>query len=345
MSCGLSKNKARKAGEVLACEDASEEEKREAISVVNQWREAHRELFCTIPAELKEIAHTVDPNAVVVARIKRIDTIIGKLRCPGLNMKLNEMFDIVGCRIITEDIRSAQQISDEIERKLDIKEGTGIKDYIARPKPNGYRSTHIISRHDAPEAGLSNLFCETQVRTQLQHAWATALETYDVVTRGSLKFGKGSKDEERLFALISNAFAIKEKAPLVPEAPQDIRTLRDEILKINEKLFAIEKLRACADSVTVVSKEGQLSSDALCLLVIDYAMQKTDLYVYGTAEEPLANRMYAEYERSKKGLEDVLLVRVSSMQNLREAYPNYSTDIARFLDELDSFLGRASEGS
>ena len=104
MSCKLSKNKARKAGEVLACEDASEEEKREAIAVVNQWREAHRELFCTIPTELKAIAYAVDPDAIVVARIKRIDTIVGKLRRPGLNMKLNEMFDIVGCRIITKDI-------------------------------------------------------------------------------------------------------------------------------------------------------------------------------------------------------------------------------------------------
>ena len=338
MSCKLSKNKARKAGEVLACEDASEEEKREAIAVVNQWREAHRELFCTIPTELKAIAYAVDPDAIVVARIKRIDTIVGKLRRPGLNMKLNEMFDIVGCRIITKDIHSARQISNQVEKQLSVKAGTGIKDYIAYPKRNGYRSTHIISRHDAPEAGLSNLFCETQIRTQLQHAWATALETYDVATKGSLKFGSGSKSEERLFALISNAFAFKEQASLVPETPQDTTTLRSEILRLNKKLFAIEKLRACADSVTVVSKEGQLSGDALCLLVIDYALQKTDLYVYDTAEETLANRMYAEREHSKKGLQDVLLVRVSSMQNLREAYPNYSTDIARFLDELDLFL-------
>lgn len=72
-----------------------------------------------------------------------------------------------------------------------------MKDYIAYPKRNGYRSTHVISRHDAPEAGLSNLFCETQVRTRLQHAWATALETYDVISRSALKFGGGSEDELR----------------------------------------------------------------------------------------------------------------------------------------------------
>lgn len=84
-----------------------------------------------------------------------------------------------------------------------------MKDYIAHPKANGYRSAHVISRHDAPEAELANLFCETQVQTCLQHAWATALETYDVISRSALKFGGGSDEEERLFALISNAFAIK----------------------------------------------------------------------------------------------------------------------------------------
>lgn len=59
---------------------------------------------------------------------------------------------------------------------------------IVRPKPNGYRGTHVISRHDVPEAGLTNLFCETQVQTRLQHVWATALETYDAMSRNTLKF-------------------------------------------------------------------------------------------------------------------------------------------------------------
>ena len=48
--------------------------------------------------------------------------------------------------------------------------------------------------------------------------------------------------------------------------------------------------------------------------------------------------MYAKSERLKKGLQDVLLVRVASLKALNEAYPNYSMDIARFLAEVDEFL-------
>ena len=339
MSGKLSKNQAKKAGEFLAkCVNPFGEEASFARSVVDEWREAHKEVFLEAPETLKDISYSIDSRAVVVGRLKRMDTIVGKLRRPGLNMKLNEMCDIVGCRVIASDIEAVRQISAAIENRLNVKPETGVKDYIAHPKLNGYRSTHVISRHDAPEAGLTNLFCETQVRTRLQHAWATALETYDVMSRNTLKFGGGSEKEKRLFALISNAFAIKEGSPLVPETPASRGELRREIASLNNELFVIEKLRACSDSVTIVPRRGNFSGDALCLMVIDYEIQKTDLFVYDTVDEVEANQMYAKSERMKKGLQDVLLVRVASLKALNEAYPNYSMDIARFLAEVDEFL-------
>ena len=210
MSGRLSKNQAKKAGEFLAgCADPFGNDASPARLVVDEWREAHKEVFLKVPEILKNISYAIDPGAVVVGRLKRMDTIVGKLRRPGLNMKLNEMCDIVGCRVIANDVEAVRKISSAIESRLNVKPKTGVKDYTAHPKANGYRSAHVISRHDAPEAGLANLFCETQVQTCLQHAWATALETYDVISRSALKFGGGSDEEERLFALISNAFAIK----------------------------------------------------------------------------------------------------------------------------------------
>lgn len=108
---------------------------------------------------------------------------------------------------------------------------------------------------------------------------------------------------------------------------------------MNNDLLAIEKLGACSDSVTTVSQKGSFSGDALCLMVIDFELQKADLFVYDTVDEVEANQMYAKREKMKKGLQDVLLVRVASLKALNEAYPNYSTDIAYFLAEVDEFLG------
>lgn len=126
---------------------------------------------------------------------------------------------------------------------------------------------------------------------------------------------------------------------MVPETPASEDGLRREIVSLNNDLLAIEKLGACSDSVTTVSQKGSFSGDALCPMVIDFELQKTDLFVYDTVDEVEANQMYAKREKMKKGLQDVLLVRVASLKALNKAYPNYSTDIAYFLAEVDEFLG------
>ena len=115
-------------------------------------------------------------------------------------------------------------------------------------------------------------------------------------------------------------------------------SLREEIREINSDLYIVEKLKACSGSVTVVSQTGSFSGDAFCLLLIDYAEQKTDLFVFDTSEEAKANALYAKREKMKAGLQDALLVRVSSLSNLNEAYPNYSSDITYFLKVLEDFL-------
>jgi ppGpp synthetase/RelA/SpoT-type nucleotidyltranferase len=40
----------------------------------------------------------------------------------------------------------------------------------------------------------NRLWIEIQLRTSLQHAWATAVETVDAFTNENLKFGAGSDD-------------------------------------------------------------------------------------------------------------------------------------------------------
>lgn len=50
-----------------------------ARSVVDEWREAHKEAFLEAPESLKDISYSIDSRAVVVGRLKRTDTIVGKL--------------------------------------------------------------------------------------------------------------------------------------------------------------------------------------------------------------------------------------------------------------------------
>ena len=71
MSGRLSKNQAKKAGEFLAgCADPFGNDASPARLVVDEWREAHKEVFLKVPEILNNISYAIDPGAVVVGRLK-----------------------------------------------------------------------------------------------------------------------------------------------------------------------------------------------------------------------------------------------------------------------------------
>ena len=54
---------------------------------------------------------------------------------------------------------------------------------------------------------------ELQIRTRLQHAWATAVETMGIFIDHSLKSSQGPQDWLDFFSLVGNAFAYIEGSP------------------------------------------------------------------------------------------------------------------------------------
>lgn len=136
----------------------------------------------------------------IKARAKRYYSLYKKLlKC---NMNLSEITDLVALRIIvpeTEDCYKALGIIHKLWPPLPGK----IKDYIALPKPNGYRSLHttVIGPGDRP--------VEFQIRTQEMHQEAengiAAHWAYSEFKRQSTKSyaeGKASFMNEKRFAWI-----------------------------------------------------------------------------------------------------------------------------------------------
>ena len=341
MSRHLSKNQVKRAGRILAQGDAPRSEDQWARSVTEQWRAAHKEVLEEMEGMLWDmVPQVIDPthDAIIVSRLKRLDTIIGKLRRPGLAMKLNEMNDIAGCRVIVPSLDTAYAVFDALKAKVPLKPTHSIKDYIETPKPDGYRSIHLITRHDAPQAGFTGLFCETQIRTQLQHAWSTALETYDVVRGQGMKFGGGTPIEKRFFVLTSTLLAQSEGAPTIPGIRLSLDETKEAIRLLERQSHILEMLRACSGSVTI-SSDDHFADAEYFVLDIDYEVQRTRLYAYPTRMADEAERLYAAKEQRKESHQDVLLVKAGSLQNLRVAYPNYSMDIRYFLDTIDGLTG------
>ena len=117
------------------------------------------------------------PVVYHTSRIKSPESLAEKIAREGgtgttfadaLGMGIN---DVVGTRIIcafTDDVYAA---ADWLIARPDVKLLVR-KDYIANPKPNGYRSLHLVVRlKEGPAAGLPSV--EVQLRTIAIDFWAT----------------------------------------------------------------------------------------------------------------------------------------------------------------------------
>ena len=92
---------------------------------------------------------------------------------PNAENAVSKVNDAVGVRVITSFVDDIYKVSDWITLQNDI-EVVNIKDYIAYPKPNGYRSYHIILGIPVYCLdGMEYFPVEIQFRTMSMDFWAS----------------------------------------------------------------------------------------------------------------------------------------------------------------------------
>ena len=91
----FSNNQVNKAGDMLISSSSSSEELSSALDVLTNWRSSHSFPLHTFAVRLKRISKQVDSSAIVTRRLKRVSSIIRKLkRDQTSRMKMSRMQDI-----------------------------------------------------------------------------------------------------------------------------------------------------------------------------------------------------------------------------------------------------------
>lgn len=81
-------------------------------------------------------------------------------------------------------------------------------DYIAEPQESGYRGIHLVFKFNNSQGRQPDSRCwdglniDIQLRTELQHVWATGVEIVGTMLHENLKAGQGNKDWLKLFQYI-----------------------------------------------------------------------------------------------------------------------------------------------
>jgi len=75
------------------------------------------------------------------------------------------------------------------------------------------------------------------------------------------------------------------------------------------------------------------------ILILNYNTRLLRIRYFKPSQADKANAVYSEIESTRAETKiDAVLVRVSSFQTLREAYPNYFLDIGEFIDKVKEYL-------
>ena len=158
----------------------------DAESQIETWQE----VILVYNAALKQIntkleilndefqhVHQYNPIEHIKSRLKTADSIVKKLKKDGYEVTIENMMDhlsdIAGIRIICSFTSDIYQIADMIAAQGDITV-LHVKDYIQNPKPNGYKSYHMVVTVPVYLAdGPVQTKVEIQIRSVAMDFWAS----------------------------------------------------------------------------------------------------------------------------------------------------------------------------
>ena len=118
-----------------------------------------------------------NPIETIKTRLKSLESLLGKMERMNYPMTLESVeeniSDFAGIRVICSFIDDVYLLAECLENQDDIRV-LRVKDYIKNPKPNGYRSLHIIVEVPIFLHGEKRwMKVEVQLRTIAMNFWAS----------------------------------------------------------------------------------------------------------------------------------------------------------------------------
>lgn len=330
----------RRAGKALSGPVIWSEEKREEIirtfAIAYSWRDAHFFPMRSVRQGVVMRVRSSKHKGFVVARPKRMSSIRKKLERYGTT--LDQIQDLAGVRAVMDDIAGVRALIAECRSRLPH-ELRKEYPYIDQPKADGYRSHHMVFNFkgsDDDSSHYDGLRVELQVRTRLQHSWATAVEAVGLYRDEDMKAGLGNSDWLRLFHLMSSEFAITEGCS--PSESARERSVRiEELRDLNSKLRAVGVLEDLKSATKFAEDFIHDKKSPFYLITYNHETHQVKVHPY---HDPLrgTQSLGAVEQRLDLGSsrDKVVLVEADRIASLVEAYPNYFGDVSLFARNLRS---------
>lgn len=133
------------------------------MNTTDRTDDMRHSILAATKEELVSLARLHDPRALVHGRIKSLDSMALKKHLGRLRSAAH--LDSIGVRLIVATTAQCYHLFDELHRRFGYLQSE-CDDYIAAPKPNGYRSLHTVI------VPCQDHCVEVQVRTHDMHRLA-----------------------------------------------------------------------------------------------------------------------------------------------------------------------------
>ena len=356
----FSKKDVVRAGKNLIDDDLLNDQEKfnSTMGILTYWRDSH-----LVPLErsnqlLNRHIHHIDKNAFIAKRIKRFDSIKRKLKRFD-KMELKNMQDIGGIRVVVSSQKQVDSILKILTNEMCFynknNELIKIDNYIKNPKFDGYRSVHIVGIFKNSEGEDRKI--EFQLRTKLQHSWATTLEIIDIFTQQNLKSDSGFQNYKNFFKYVSDLFQLIESFKSFQK--NNIEELRKDLLNHLEKndvlfqeAYGIMSFLRQGTSNTTIKDQLQLyclslkelnqklsksDKNSFILIRLNIAARKLEHENFSKKESKEALERYSLYEQTLSQNPNIIVALLSTdaIGGLQEAYPNYFADSEMFLKYIN----------
>ena len=216
-------------------------------------------------------------------------------------------------------------------------------DYIQEPRDTGYRSIHLVYEYfteNKAKEPYNGLLIEVQLRSRLQHAWATAVEAIDIFTGQGLKGSEGDERWLRFFALMGSAMALRERTPTVEGTPSSSAELRKELRQVVKELNVVPRLQSYHVALIEMTDGAPQAKTSYFLVELQPSMNRVSVTRFAKREVERANEEYLKAEKALAGEPgaQAVLVSVEDIEALKRAYPSYFLDTGRFIDAVMSAI-------
>lgn len=342
-SLALTRSKIDRAGAALAKDEfRNVEDLVELEDAFDEYRKSHLEPLSETTLELQAWLNEYGHDYYIAQRLKRKPQIIRKLN--RLSVRLTQLQDIGGCRIIVEKNELVDQLVQFLKEKIEQKGElrlTRITDYREKGRDiTGYRSVHLILERDGKKL-------ELQIRSRIQHYWAESIERTSVIYGHHLKEGEGNPVVISYFQRLSDAFYEIEsgRTPSV-RARLDIDVAKseaEEIIRTGNPTNVIDS-HVNEDIILTLTEKEKRSASPInnWIIVFDWNTgQFVSWDIVGkTPDEAIA--AYVRYENQfpvEKNFE-VVLIGSSRVATVRKTHSHYFgiEDYDKILESLDESI-------